>query len=77
MCAENFCMVRQLRKFVEGSCHHGGRTFEQTTAAAGKQGIATEKPVTTVIGNVAQRMAGRVDDGKLQAEFRNRDGIPA
>ena len=71
MRAKDLCFVRQRRQLGE-RCHHLlGCSFEQSPAAAGKQGVAAEEPSLFPfdIGNMAARVAWYIQNIELQWHF--------
>jgi len=71
--AEDLRFVRKRCQLVERIRHLFRRTLEQPAAAAGKEGVAAEKPAvfSVVIGDMTARMAGNIDHLQRQAKRRN------
>ena len=60
-------VIGQGREPLQRVVHLGRGAFEQTTAAGGEEGIATEQHALTVVGDVAQGVAWHMDDVQAQA----------
>lgn len=60
-------VIGQGREPLQGSIHLGGAAFEQAATAGTEEGVATKQHAIAVIGDVAQGMAGDVEDIQTQA----------
>ena len=60
-------VIGQGREPLQGSIHLGGAAFEQAATAGTEEGVATKQHAMAVIGDVAQGMAGDVEDIQAQA----------
>ena len=77
MRAVDFRVIRQCRQLRQRASHLFGRAFEQSSAAASKQGIATEQPALFMhnIGNMTCGVSGHIEYGKLYVRLSDVDHI--